>query len=685
MTDANIARQNRAKPAQLQLQPRVQPQPQPRAKPQTQTRPQTPAQTRAQTQPLAQTQTQPQSQPHSHPPEATVTRVAMFDLDGTLVDSPRAIVEAFAVAFEAMDVGPRDPGDVRATIGLPLEQAFGKLLGVPQDDPRVAEGVARYQEAFRTVILPRARSLVFPGVAEGLDELRRRGIVLTVATSKFHASADALLTAAGLRDHITVLIGADDVTYPKPHPEPGLLILERLDARPEHAVMVGDTTHDLRMAEAAGIASVAVTYGVHARAELAAARPTYVAETFPEVVDRIVAALPDSGSLVEDMLNDRTHHIEFNGHLTNHVKHAVVALAGLGVAPERIKAYHDNYVTLTPYGCPVEPARAPHQTVDDDNWLELLGKRQDFAAHCAFFDRRERELGMPEMLRRYLPRLLPGWAGALQHATIHLGWALDVGNRWMTIEGIAYLAFAHVDCHPERAVPSDAHGAERPKDSLLRLARHWDENRPQLGAWVESVVEDTTAGIHPELLRSGLQSRIARMLGEGHPWIYDTPGWVNNQDTDASWEELAYVVTLLYLAEPGDFLLLHLMTALHAMRHIADALPAGQRPEAVKSYWTGILGVLFSRGHFARPGKLTALDGLFDTAVDDVTDPRWTREWEWLVARAAEEEEEHNPKLVYVMREMWHRTGGRSIYRVAAGQFTATPELPATFEQPPVD
>ncbi|MDX2545247.1 HAD-IA family hydrolase [Streptomyces sp. WI04-05B] len=620
-----------------------------------------------------------------------MTRVAMFDLDGTLVDSPRAIVEAFAVAFEAMGADPRDPADVRATIGLPLEQAFGKLLGVPQDDPRVAEGVAQYQQAFRTVILPRARSLVFPGVAEGLDELRRRGVVLTVATSKFHTSADALLTAAGLRDHFTVLIGADDVTYPKPHPESGLRILEQLDARPEHAVMVGDTTHDLRMAEAAGIASVAVTYGVHQRAELESARPTYVAETFPEVVAHIIGTLPDStlagNTLVEDMLNDRTHHIEFNGHLTNHVKHAVVALAGLGIDPERIKAYHDNYVTLTPYGCPVEPARAPQQTIDDDNWLQLLGKRQDFAAYCEFFDRREQELGLAEMLRRYLPPLLSGWVGALQHATIHLGWALDAGNRWMAIEGIAYLAFAHVDCHPERATVSEAYGAELPKDSLLRIAHYWEANRQELGAWVQNLVDDTTADIHPELLRSGLQHRIARILGEGHPRVYETPVWVNDQDTEASWDQLGYLVTLLYLAEPGDFLLLHLMTALHAMRHIADALPAEQRPEAVKCYWTGILGVLFSRGHFASPGKLTALDSLFgvDTAVDDVTDPRWAREWEWLVARAAEEEEEHNPKLVYVMREMWHRSGGRSVYRVAAGQFTATPELPSTFEQPPVD
>ncbi|MET7289574.1 HAD family hydrolase [Streptomyces sp. NPDC005573] len=221
-----------------------------------------------------------------------MSRVAMFDLDGTLVDSPRAIVETFGAAFEAMGEAPRDAEDIRATIGLPLEQAFATLLDAPRDGSRVAEGVRRYQEAFRDVILPRARSLVFPGVVEGLDELLREGLTLAVATSKFHASADALLTAAGLRDRFTVLIGADDVTHPKPHPESGLAVLRRCDCAAGDAVMVGDTTHDLYMAHAAGIHTVAVTYGVHTRAELAAADPGHIADSFADVVSCIVKWLP---------------------------------------------------------------------------------------------------------------------------------------------------------------------------------------------------------------------------------------------------------------------------------------------------------------------------------------------------------------------------------------------------------
>lgn len=628
--------------------------------------------------------------------ETNMTRVAIFDLDGTLMDSPKAIVRTFAAAFEAMGVEPRDPADVRATIGLPLERAFADLLGVSRDDARVAEGVARYQEAFRTAVLPRAAELVFPGVAEGLAELRRQGITLAVATSKVHASADALLGAAGLRDCFTVLVGADDVTHPKPHPESGLTILTRCAAGPERAVMVGDTHHDLLMARAAGIRSVAVTYGVHTRSALAAAAPSRIADSFEEVVAHLVKELPRDGrvrttstEVVDRLLADSSRHIEFNGHLTDHIKHAVVALAGLGVDPRRIEEYHDAYVSLTSYGFRVEPARPARRTIDDDTWLDLLGRRTDFTAYCEFFDRRERELGLPEVLRRYLPHLLPGWVGALTHPTIHLGWALDAGSRRMTIEGLAYLAFGHVSCHPERTFPAAGHAEKSPLESLMRLATFWEDNRQELSDWVEDLVADTSpeamTGINPEILRSGIQYRIARMHRVGHPLIHETPAWVTDQDPTTSWNELTRLITLLYLAEPGDFLLVHLITSVHAMRHIAGALPADRRHEAVRCHWTGLVGVLFSRGHFSRPRKLAALASLFDTALDDLDDPRWAREWDWLIARAVEEDEEHNPKLVYVMHEMWCLTGGLSLYRVAAGQFTTRPALPATFEEPPTD
>jgi len=218
----------------------------------------------------------------------------IFDLDGTLLDTPRAIVETFTAVFAAMGVPARDAAAIRATIGLPLEQAFSKLMGVALDDDRVAHGIKHYQVLFKELVLPRASSLIFPGVAEGLTALRSQGVSLAVATSKFYASADALLKAAGLRDHFTVVIGADQVTEPKPSPEMGLLIMDKLGVLAERAVMVGDTTHDLVMAKAAGMRSVAVTYGVHSVQELKSSEPTWIADTFGDVMSCVTQGLRQS-------------------------------------------------------------------------------------------------------------------------------------------------------------------------------------------------------------------------------------------------------------------------------------------------------------------------------------------------------------------------------------------------------
>ncbi len=395
--------------------------------------------------------------------------------------------------------------------------------------------------------------------------------------------------------------------------------------------------------------------------------------------------------VIEKLLNDRRHHIEFNGHLSNHVKHAVVALARLGASPERIRDYYENYATMTTYGFGLEPARPSRHVITDENWRQFLGGRTSYSSYCDFFDRKERELGLGEVLRVYAPELLPGWVGAFTHASIHLGWALDIGSRWMAVEGLAYLAFSYVPCHPERASsrgdgPPDASAV----DSLLRIAGVWDRDRPGLTAWAQEVGAVPPAGvpegIHPELARSGLQYRNARMLAEGHPLFYETPAWLAGQDnTAACWEQLYYAATLLYLARPGDFVLLHLITSLHGMEQIAAHLPPEGQRLALTCYWTGLLGVVFALADFPKRSKLAALHAVFDRAVDAGPPETWRRDWELSVARSFEEEEEHNPKLVYVMRRMYDRTGGLSLYRTAAAQFTATPALPPSFEQPPAE
>ncbi|MDT0446457.1 HAD family hydrolase [Streptomyces johnsoniae] len=219
-----------------------------------------------------------------------MTAVAVFDLDGTLIDTPRGIVATFTAVFDSMGLEWPDPAAVRATIGIPLERAFGQLLPDEPEDAQIDEAIRRHQRYFAELVLPRAGQLLFPGVVAGLAALRAQGVGLAVATSKFHAGADALLTAAGLRAEFDVVIGADQVTHPKPHPQTGLAVLSALRAVPEEAVMVGDTTHDLLMAKACGMRSIAVTYGVHGARQLRAAGATWLADTFDDVLAHLAAA-----------------------------------------------------------------------------------------------------------------------------------------------------------------------------------------------------------------------------------------------------------------------------------------------------------------------------------------------------------------------------------------------------------
>ncbi|MET9418441.1 HAD family hydrolase [Streptomyces klenkii] len=220
-----------------------------------------------------------------------MTTLAVFDLDGTLVDTPRGITETFTAVFTAAGLQAPPAAQIRATIGLPLETAFSQLMAVAPHDEQVAQAVRHYQEAFRDIVLPRAAHLLFPGVTDGLTALRDEGIVLAVATSKFRANADALLAAAGIDSFFHMVVGADEVTHPKPHPASGQMILDKLAVPAERAAMVGDTTHDMLMAHACGMRSIGVTYGVHSEQQLRAVRPTAVAHTFSDVLAHIKASV----------------------------------------------------------------------------------------------------------------------------------------------------------------------------------------------------------------------------------------------------------------------------------------------------------------------------------------------------------------------------------------------------------
>jgi phosphoglycolate phosphatase len=192
----------------------------------------------------------------------------VFDWDGTLIDSASAIVECIQQA--ARDLGLDVPDRERAShvIGLGLRDSLRHAVpGLPQE--RIMEFVASYRREF---LARENRMQLFPGVLEMLEALRARGHALAVATGKSRQGLERALEASGLRAQFASSRCADE-TEPKPHPAMLHELMRELDAEPAKALMIGDTSHDLRMAAAAGVDALAVSYGAHAANELRALQP----------------------------------------------------------------------------------------------------------------------------------------------------------------------------------------------------------------------------------------------------------------------------------------------------------------------------------------------------------------------------------------------------------------------------
>ncbi len=202
--------------------------------------------------------------------------LVVFDWDGTLVDSTALI--AAAIRQAAADLGLTVPDFERAShvIGLGLADALARA--VPElSSSRFPEFAARYRAHY---LAGESQVALFPQVRGLLDALREREVPLAIATGKTRAGLARALEAAGLAGHFSATRCADE-TAPKPDPAMLLELAEELDVAASRMVMIGDTTHDLQMAAAAGVAAVGVTYGAHPRAQLAALSPMALVDSVP--------------------------------------------------------------------------------------------------------------------------------------------------------------------------------------------------------------------------------------------------------------------------------------------------------------------------------------------------------------------------------------------------------------------
>lgn len=195
--------------------------------------------------------------------------LVVLDFDGTLAET-REAVSATINAVLAAEGSPRvQPAFLHGLMGLPLETLFHRAIPPFRRPFDTAPLVAAYRASFAEIGLPRVRPR--RDAEPALDALAARGHALAIATSRERSSLDAILARFGWHGRFAVVGTCDDVAAGKPAPDLLLDVLRRAGRPPTDAVMVGDTTYDLEMAAAAGVAGVGVEGGSHDRRRLEAA------------------------------------------------------------------------------------------------------------------------------------------------------------------------------------------------------------------------------------------------------------------------------------------------------------------------------------------------------------------------------------------------------------------------------
>lgn len=210
----------------------------------------------------------------------------LFDLDGTLVDSRRTIVDSIRHALETLGMDAGAAADVQSLIGKPLLEIFTGHYGMDHD--RALEAIDVYRVYYDG--LNQAGTIVYPGVENGLEALNASGYRLFLATVKPTGIADKVLTDLGLRGHFEGVAGA---SMGPERREKGAIIawaLSTFGLDASASLMIGDRDQDIEGARENGLPAVAVSWGFGGVEEFERARPAFRADRFEDIVSLLPGA-----------------------------------------------------------------------------------------------------------------------------------------------------------------------------------------------------------------------------------------------------------------------------------------------------------------------------------------------------------------------------------------------------------
>jgi pyrophosphatase PpaX len=206
-------------------------------------------------------------------------RIILFDLDGTLIDSVRLILDSYHHTMRSHGLPARSDDHWLHGLGTPLSAQLAEW----GDDPDTLMAlIATYRE-YNLEHHDRMVT-VYPGIVEVVRAIREAGVSTGLVTSKNRNGALRGLGVAGLVDMMDVLVCADEVDNPKPHPEPVEKAVRLLDGNPVQTIYVGDSIHDMQSGRAAGVRTAAALWGPFGRSHLTGASPDYWLDTPPELL-----------------------------------------------------------------------------------------------------------------------------------------------------------------------------------------------------------------------------------------------------------------------------------------------------------------------------------------------------------------------------------------------------------------
>jgi HAD superfamily hydrolase (TIGR01662 family) len=193
-------------------------------------------------------------------------KAILLDFDGTLANTTDVIIQTMFATIKELQLPERSYEECASTIGLRLPEVPKALF--PDIDMNPGDYETTYRRLFNIYNTEDAVK-IYPNVMETLAELKSRGFLLTIASSRSHRTLDDFVRNLNLTNTISYVLGAEDVTEGKPNPQPVNMTLEKFNISPKEALVVGDTVFDIEMGRNAGTKTCGVTFGNGSRESMA--------------------------------------------------------------------------------------------------------------------------------------------------------------------------------------------------------------------------------------------------------------------------------------------------------------------------------------------------------------------------------------------------------------------------------